>query len=455
MCKMDFSAFKASYALDYDCDQSKSIAMNCRFLLSARRLRAFIIAGRMGAIQILFLVAIHATSNAQSITRNENPVRPFWVRLIASNSPIEQSDLRSQQKFPNIILSDVLQLQNGPIALLTTEQGHPTLFVGPDKTGPGRPISLQTIGSHLRLVGDKDGTLFIGGYKNYRYSGKKWNFLSDAILVKVDREGKTLWEQTYKNETQRTIQSLTSLQSGAVVVAGRENESTWVAQISEGGKVDWERYLGLGKGADVTTIGDKIFVATIDVDEEAVGKLYQEHVVVWILNGAGNIVNRHVVRKNINGDRSAAFAKLWLKKFDDAIYVFSEWIISDAAKPIEVTKLDIHGQVAWRKELRDTIVQLPNKTYLSCFPGITVLPKGDPLIACSIQDRIRVVKLDSQSGAEKQVSMMLPSCHQGSAPALFLIPKSPDTVWLFGSRPGNVSRASCTWLSQISLNQLQ
>jgi len=42
------------------------------------------------------------------------------------------------------------------------------------------------------------------------------------------------------------------------------NDRAWPARISADGKIVWEGYLGVGKGASVTTLGDKIALAAFE-----------------------------------------------------------------------------------------------------------------------------------------------------------------------------------------------
>jgi hypothetical protein len=344
-----------------------------------------------------------------------------------------------------------LRSSDGSLVLLAEDNSRPTLLFGADKAGPGRLIPLPIQAQRLHLVESSKQTLWIGGVKNYRFSGRTYNYMSEAFLAHVDREGHVIWERTFGQQTQREIQSLAALPSGEVAVAGRDNESAWLARISVQGNIVWERYFGLGKGASVGTAGDRIIVTALDADEDAANKGYRENVALWTFDSAGDIVDRQIIREGINTKEGSFFAYLAVRPLNDDIYVFSAWLDMFAPKPMEVAKLDRRGHLTWRQEMPETIRRRANGSITYCRAGITILSSGDPLLACSIMQTLTLYQLHAQSGGAVQVSMPLPSCHQGSAPALFLVQRGSESVSIFGSRPGNVSAESCSWFGKAIL----
>jgi hypothetical protein len=393
----------------------------------------------------LGLVAFSLASAAEPVNHHAKSMTPFWSRSIPSNVGIQGTQ-------PGLVLADIVRSSKAPAVLLAVNDGRPSLLVGPNESGPGRLVPLPISGERLRLTQTDEESLWVGGLKNSRYA-LPGGHLSDGYLAKLNRRGQVAWERTFGVKSQRTIDSLTPLQSGDVAVVGRDNESTWLAQISSDGKIVWERYFGLGKGASVTSRGDKIVVAALDVDEPNINDGYREDVVVWTFDGAGELLDRRIVRQGINRERGAYFSRLLVERSGDDIYVVSAWSARDTAKPIEVAKLDAQARLSWRKELSESVLQRSNRGYVSCSAGGAVLTNGDPVIACSILGRLTLYRLQSQTGDSEATAMSLPDCHQGSSPALFLSQIAASTVWIFGSRPENVQAASCTWLGEIPLRQ--
>jgi len=66
------------------------------------------------------------------------------------------------------------------------------------------------------------------------------------------------------------------------------------------------------------------------------------------------------------------FSNFRVERSADAIYVFSEWL----GQPLEVTKMNLLGELVWRKELPELMVQWGNNTPASCGFAVTVLANG-------------------------------------------------------------------------------
>jgi outer membrane protein assembly factor BamB len=270
----------------------------------------------------------------------------------------------------------------------------------PDEVGPGRLIYLQLSNIARRICGTGEA-LWIGGLANERYAGFGSAKMSDAYLAKVDRNGRIIWERTFGAHSLRTIESLASLPSGDVVVAGRDNERTWLARISGDGKIIWEQFVGSGKGASVTTAGDAIFLTAFEVSADSTVKSFSEDVSIWRFDEMGDMRAHNVIRDGINRERGADFGRLFIESANDSVYVLSAWLEFTSAKLVDVTKLDLHGDLVWHKELSETFLNVPKDLNLPAESGlvtwtraVTTLGHGGPLIALPSKGKIILLHLD-------------------------------------------------------------
>lgn len=357
-------------------------------------------------------------------------------------------DFHRQSAAPGLVILDILRSPSGRTVLLANNDNRPVLQLDPDRSGPGRPVTLNLSGRPLHVAATGEKSLWLGGIANERYSltGGK---LSEGYLTKLDWQGRVLWERTFGVGRQRSIQSLAALALHDVVVAGRDNERIWLARVSGDGKIIWERYFGLGKGASVATLGEKIIVAGFVAADG--GSAYREDVAAWSFNSEGELLDQQHVRQDINRVQGYYLGRILARSFDNSVYIFSSWMAPDAAKPIDVVKLDAHSRLLWRRELTGTIQQRSDRSYISCGLNTTILRNGDPLIACSFQNRLTLFQLESATNAELITSMFLPPCAGASMPAFFPIQKANDVLWIIGSRPDDVRIASCTWLGETHL----
>jgi hypothetical protein len=228
--------------------------------------------------------ATETVSDAQSAGGQTEAIVLLW-----SNSIPEPG---SMPGVPPLALTDVARFGKGFTFLLSKanplDKGaadRPFLLVGADQSGPGRLIPLNITGWGLRLVPGPDQTIWIGGVKN---PGVLWTGepVSDGYLAKLDAQGGVIWERQFADKHKREIQSLAPLPSGDVVVVGRYDNKTWLARISGDGQLVWERYLGVGNGVSVTTIGDKIAVAAFKAAPGSSSQSYREDVGFWTYDTA-------------------------------------------------------------------------------------------------------------------------------------------------------------------------
>ena len=399
-------------------------------------------AGALVITLVLVTMAKFATAASSVPT---GMISPFWERLVPNNWP-------PRAGAQGLVLSDLLRTSDGRLIALGKIDDKPSLFVDPDTTGPGKVISPAISGDRLRIAEGSDGILWIGGFKNERYEGFGSSLMSEAYLVKLDSEGRVVWERSFGTDTQRTIESLASLPSGAVIVSGRDRWTNWLAKISPDGQIEWERFLGVARGTSVSVAHEIIFLAGLDAGH-ADGGGYQEDVVLWSLDSAaGNVLDRRVVRDRVTTAKNLFLGTIKVQHAADAIYVFSSGVDHGLDVPIEVAKLGYDGRSYWRTTLAETVQTRPSGGTYSCrAPGNTLLDNGDALIACAIGDQAILFRIGSITGDAKQTSLQLPPCHNGFAAALFLTQTSPRSVRIVGTRPENVYQESCTWLGAISI----
>jgi hypothetical protein len=81
--------------------------------------------------------------------------------------------------------------------------------------------------------------------------------MADAYLGKLDPQGRIVAEYSFSSIRFRFIKSVTSLDSGELVVAGSDGAENWLAAVSTQGMLLWQQRLGLGKGVAVSAVGDQ------------------------------------------------------------------------------------------------------------------------------------------------------------------------------------------------------
>jgi hypothetical protein len=358
---------------------------------------------------------------------------------------------------------DLARSPAGVVVAIGEDSARKWLLLGLEATGPGRLVPLpgaaQTQIQDLRLALGDGETLWIGGLRHTRYTFSSAR-LSDAYLAKLDRSGQLQWERDLGGQSERAIQSLAALPPGDVVVAGYDDNATWLARISVDGRVLWERTFGLTRAAAVATVADKIVVAAFDKNEKNVG---EEDLSVWRFDGSGNLLDHHLIERVI-GDRHEPvwFIRLVPEQSDGSAYIFSLWADPIELKvplrtthslelkepltaaPLHVIKLDSQSQVVWRKELNQNVLT-GRSGPRRCLPPTDVLASGDALIACPTDDGIVLSQLDSMTGGLTQILVQRAPSPCEAEGTKFVIRRSNNILWMFGET------RTCTWLGQVPL----
>jgi hypothetical protein len=382
---------------------------------------------------------------------------PLIVAAQAQTTSEAAPSAKTLWSVPSIRMLDVMRASDGTIFILTQDdKKENSLLVGANESGPGRPVPLANSkslpGSSARLVEGQGNTLWIGGTRNTR-PATFGGLLSDGYLAKIDREGRLSWELEIAHDRKTELQSIASLPSGDVVVAGKEDNRNWLARVSKDGRLSWEKTFGLGAIASVAVMGDVILVAAFEAIGEPVAGRTPARLVLWRFSDAGELLGRQLIRDEIAHSPSSS----WVMKVTvaaNAIYVFSAWRepwTPSTAKPLAIIKMDAQGRVLWQKEIADTI--LPTRVGpLLCVHGVVVLADGSALIDCLAERGIKLFRLEPNTGevAERLLpNMQRPDCEGIFGMSWFIVQRSENDAWLFGTGGG------CTWLQQMSLGDFR
>jgi hypothetical protein len=155
------------------------------------------------------------------------------------------------------------------------------------------------------------------------------------------------------------------------------------------------------------------------------GLASQNHVTTWIIDGSGATLAKTRIRENIiSGQQHAYFGGLGrvsVVATPDAVYVASNWQDPFNAQPVQIAKLQLDGTLLWKVILPDTVspVETDVRTWRTCSPTLAVDPRGDAVVACSLQ-QIQIYTLDKDSGAYHESYLSLPECQAGHPAVLFL-----------------------------------
>lgn len=347
-----------------------------------------------------------------------------------------------------IVLQDISQGSDGTVIGLA-RKGGAGLVIHPNESGLGKITKLDTKAEVLHLFQGEAGALWAVGLTGRRMTVPGWT-KSDAFLGRLGRHGKFTAEYSFPSRRFRLIESLALLDSGKLVVTGRDGKN-WLAAISDQGQILWQQWLGVGKHSDVSAVGKGVVIVTFDSTTKGSKQNYQEDVVVWSVDMNGHVLGRHLIRSSINTSSGSHYGRLSLEKSKDALFVLSSWPDSINPKPLEVTKLTLDGTVHWSKEISHSLSLRDKSKWTTCNQGQTILDNGDLLVVCAIENQIFASRLDARNGHAIVLSVPLPACHEGRPAVLFPMQRPNGTIWVFGSRPISNVAKSCTWLGELSL----
>lgn len=379
-------------------------------------------------------------------------------RVLAANTTLKifWSEPISAQAGSSIgsVIQDVSQDTDGSLAALIVDRRHQSVLVDMNEEGKGTHVDLTTKAHVLGIAHGAENALWLGGYIDKRMYVPGWT-VTNAYLGKLDQHGQIVEERKFRSLRYRLIGSLFALPSGGIVVHGIDGDESWMANVSESGKVLWQQRFGFETKTAVTTIANGIVAVSFNATrpKKKKKKASWKDVVIWNFDLAGTVLSQKKIEVGINDSGGARFGMLIADKANDAIYVLSNTKELFNAKPIAVTKLSVDGRLIWRKQLPHSILQDKTKSaksWITCYDGQTVLAGGDLLVTCSIKEEIFVSRLSAANGDVIVTSVPLPECHQGREAKLFPIQRPDGSVWLFGTPQGD-NATGCTWLGELTL----
>jgi hypothetical protein len=359
---------------------------------------------------------------------------------------------------PSFRMLDVMRASDGTIFILTgDEKKEKSLLVGTNESGPGRKVPIANSSKmpeeDVRLVEGQGDILWIGGTRNTR-AATFGGLLSDGYLAKIDREGRLIWELDIAHNRKTELQSIASLPSGDVVVAGKEENHTWLVRVLKDGRIAWTKTFGLGAIASVAVVGDVILVAAFEAIGEPVAGRIPARVALWRFSDAGELLGRQIIRDEIAHRPTSS----WVMKVTvaaNAIYVFSAWMdllaSPETTTPLGIVKMDMQSHVLWQKEIADTFYRTRIGSSL-CVRATVVLSDGSVLADCRGEGGIKLFRLEPSAGEITQSflpNMQRPNCEGIFGASWFIVQRSENDVWLFGTG------GRCTWLQQMSLGDFR
>jgi|SRR5580700_1351215 hypothetical protein len=393
------------------------------------------------AIQLLVAVGFNFACKGDAIDQGSVSAAVFWW------TPVVFGPLASTSS--HLIFSDVLRASTGPATILASDHHHPVLLQGISEIDQGKVVPLPIDAEDLRIARGPADSIWIGGQKFLGYS-ELVSYRAEAYLARFDDSGHLLWEHRFQGQRQETIESLVSLPSGDVVVAGKGDGRTWLARISSRGEIIWERYVGVDKGADVTLVGDQIALVAFETNET------EDAVALWRFDMDGQTLGRRVVREALNHSPNYYWHdRPRIEQFQGAVYVFTGLtaVFSPSpSKPLEVDKFDSHGDPIWRKELPETLLETQSgKISVLCEFAAAVLSNGDPLIACRLHQKT-LFHLKAGTGALTRQFLQLPKgpaeCDGAWSQIKFLEERDNGALWFFGSPTEGDGATVCAWVGQ-------
>jgi outer membrane protein assembly factor BamB len=380
----------------------------------------------------------------------------LWSTQIAAPPPEPVGRVFIPEYGTGLVLTAQAIFPDGRVAFLGRQLApkamSPVLLTDAERDGAESGVTLKLRGGVSTLAIGAGGEIWVGGASNMYVDWTAYRH-SDAYLARLDATGRPLWEKSYGNGGRRSIKSITRMSSGDLAVAGSDEWDGWLARITADGRPLWERHIGNDLGNAVASLPDnRLIVVGFESTGSGSTKDYQVHVIAWIIVSSGNIVAQTRVRNSISRVERSYFGKISVAVTADAVYVASNWQGLFDARAVEVAKLRLDGTLLWSTLLPDTIKAVDTAaraTWRICSPTLAITPRGDAVVACSLESQIHVYQLDGSSGSYRDSYLALPECHSGRPATVFLAIRDNRTMILSGSRPDS-NVASCTWVARLT-----
>jgi hypothetical protein len=222
---------------------------------------------------------------------------------------------------------------------------------------------------------------------------------SDAVLIKLDRNGNVTWQRRYGTAGYDHPGELLLLDDGGTMVAGSSSDDAWIVRLDESGSISWQASYGgplpdailsIRETSDGGTIAALSFVSTEDnIGDIWVMKLDAEGEVAWLMSyettgfeysvdvfqtSGGHYLLAGVLRQFSENESNAAWALkidegggiLWQKAYAggrgrDAVavaeaadggYVLAgnvEWELVYDDDEVYLLKIDEDGGIVWSR----------------------------------------------------------------------------------------------------------
>lgn len=363
----------------------------------------------------------------------------------------EQTIADSRERPGQQLPARILQTGNGELIAAGSR------IVPLSRRGPGEITLLDTKASILDAALDSQGNIWVGGRIN-QHAWFPGADMADAYLGRFSRNGQKLAEFVFGGRSWRQIVAMHPRRDGGILVTGPIERSstengTWLASISDQGKISWEKIIGLPANAAITEGHDRNIAFIALRNAQLTNQTGEEEAVFWLFDPQGKVLAEKVIRPNINARSGMRFESVAIEATPDGYFALVRWGNPSDDKPLTVTKVSLTGEVQWDVSLKHTATPWPGRSavWKKCDQKQAVLENGDLLVTCSIEGEIVLSRLDGKSGTERKQRVALPSCHEKRPAVITPFPAKENSVLLFGSRPSNNVAASCSWLAEWRL----
>jgi hypothetical protein len=402
---------------------------------------------------VSFGIAVTAADSASAQPEDNPPTLPIEI--------LHQEDAAGSS-------GQVLILPNGDLLAVGTFSG----FVRFDQTGrivwrrnSGDVALRHTIalpGGGFVSTGSQKGlpiSLFPPGIA---IKGNK-----DLWVGRFDDGGDLLWAKAFGDLQLEMGQSVAALQNGILVVAGfTGNQETWLLELTLEGRLRQESHLG-GSRSAVVALTDSEFGIVAQVPEYRGGcrDAYDTTPVkIWRIDTSFGLRDVVTVRNDARGDLTGCGWRFEIARGRDVTHVFvlSAWTSTHRSPPIpQITKVDLEKGALWARTIPEVD---PDPNARDCRLSMTILPSGDPVVACTSRSRIELHRFDAAEGRGARYRVDPPNCD----PTVELTAWYVRAVGVQALPDGNVvmtgnttrriadgwtqaSFDSCSWLARVTM----
>ena len=163
-----------------------------------------------------------------------------WISLIDGESLDQIFDYRHGEERDYIILNSIIEVDGGGFLAAGTDSRHNEGdMVAIRVDSEGELVWIEHYGDDFgdgckAVIELKSGSFLLGGFNQ---SEDHW---SDGYLVEIDAEGEIIWEETYGDEFNQSINGLRETEGG-YLAAGRWDYNGWLLKVNDNGEEDWSQ----------------------------------------------------------------------------------------------------------------------------------------------------------------------------------------------------------------------